>query len=105
MTAGTFPHSISSNLCRRMTGPGYTVELDWRGESAYYIEPDRRLWLFAAYWGGTGSLEHIHAVWEYPNGRRVALTPEERLETLRRVLATIKANDNFPMRCGELEQA
>ena len=88
-----------------MTGPGYTVEFDWRGESAYYIEADRRLWLFAAYWGGTGSLEHIHAVWEYQDGRRVALTPEERVETLRRVLAAIKATEGFPLRCPELEES
>lgn len=82
----------------------YTVELDWRGESAYYVEPDRRLWLFAAYWGGTGSLEHIHAAWEYGDGRRVALTPEERRETLTRVLAWIRRTEPFPMRCAELEE-
>jgi len=83
---------------------GFKVEFDWRGESAYCIEPDRRLWLFAAYWGGTGSLEHIHATWEYQDGRRIALTPDERRETLRRVLAAIEAGEGFPMRCRELEE-
>ena len=47
------------------------MELDWRGESAYYIEGDRRVWVFASYWGGpNGHLSHIHATWEYSDGRR-----------------------------------
>ncbi len=82
---------------------GYTVELDWRGESAYYIETDRKLWLFCAYWGHIGSVEHINAVWEYIDGRRLPLTQEERLETLRRVLEYIKTRESFRMRARELE--
>lgn len=82
----------------------FTVELDWRGESAYYIEGDRRVWVFASYWGGpTGHLEHIHAMWEYTDGRREPLTTEERTEVLRRLMDYIKRREGFAMRAKELE--
>lgn len=87
------------------TGPiAFTVELDWRGESAYYIETDRRVWVFASYWGGdTGHLEHIHGMWEYSDGRRVPLTDEERASVLRRLMQYIKLREGFEMRAKELE--
>jgi hypothetical protein len=82
----------------------FTVELDWRDESAYYIESDRRVRLYASYWGGdTGHLEHIHAIWEYTDGRQVPLTLEERGDVLRRLMFYIKQLEGFPMRARELE--
>ncbi len=85
-------------------GAGYAVELDWRGESAYYIEGDRRVWVFASFWGGpTGHLEHIHAEWEYLDGRRVPLTEAERTQVLRTLAEYIKHREGFPMRARELE--
>lgn len=72
------------------TEPGardYRVEFDWRGETAYYIEGDRRVWLACMYWGGPqGSVSHIHGVWESPDGRREPLTAGERANVLRRVI-------------------
>ena len=82
----------------------FTVELDWRGESAYYIEGDRRVWVFASYWGGpNGHLSHIHATWEYSDGRREPLTTVERTEVLRRLMDYIKLREGFTMRAEELE--
>ena len=87
------------------SGPdGFVVELDWRGESAYYIEADRRVWVFASYWGGPiGHLSDIHAAWEYTDGRRAPLSAGERIDVLRRLVDYIKLHEGFRMRAEELE--
>ena len=64
----------------------YRVQFDWRGETAFYVEGDRRVTLFSAYWGGAkGSVSHLFGVWEYPDEHRVPLTTEERATVLTRV--------------------
>ena len=77
--------------------PGdHRIEFDWRGETAYYIEHDRRVTLSCMYWGGpTGSLSHIHGVWEYTDGRREHLTGPERATVLRRVIDAAKKRENI----------
>ena len=67
--------------------PGeYVVWFDWRGETATYYEHDRAATLTSVYWGGPkGSVSHQFGVWEYPDGRRVAMTAEERRTVLARV--------------------
>lgn len=67
--------------------PGkYVVWFDWRGETATYFEHDRAATVTAIYWGGPkGSVSHRYGVWEYPDGRRVTMTPEERRTVLTRV--------------------
>lgn len=65
----------------------YRVEFDWRGETAYYVEGDRRVTLSAIYWGGPkGSVAHQYGVWEYPDNRREPMTAAERAMVLERVV-------------------
>jgi hypothetical protein len=55
------------------------VQFDWRGETAFYVERDRRVTLFSAYWGGAkGSVSHLFGVWEYEDDHREPLTADER---------------------------
>lgn len=80
-------------------GPAsFRVEVDWRGETAYYIEAERRVWLTCIYWGGrAGRVAHIHAVWEYDDGRRESLTADERREILERVIDYVRAHHHIPL--------
>ena len=65
----------------------YRIEFDWRGETAFYIERDRRVTLFSAYWGGPkGSVSHYFGVWECEDGHREPLTAGERATVLARVV-------------------
>jgi hypothetical protein len=77
--------------------PGdHRIEFDWRGETAYYVEHDRRVTLSCIYWGGpTGTVSHIHGVWEYADGRREHLTGPERATVLRRVIDAAKKRENI----------
>jgi len=76
----------------------YRVEVDWRGETAYYIEEGRRVWVTCLYWGGpAGRVAHIHAVWEYDDGRREPLTVDEREEILRRVIDYVRIHHHIPL--------
>jgi hypothetical protein len=68
-------------------GENYRVEFDWRGETAYYVEPGRRVMMSCAYWGGPkGSVSHFFGHWEFPDNRREPLTVEEREQVLARVV-------------------
>jgi len=65
----------------------YRVAFDWRGETAYYIEQSRRVALASFYWGGpNGTVSHIDGMWDYEDGRRESLTPDERRTVLDRVI-------------------
>lgn len=65
---------------------GYVVRFDWRGETATYYEHDRAATVTAIHWGGPkGSVSPFFRAWEYPDGRRVAMTAEERRVVLTRV--------------------
>ena len=87
-----------SSKPRPATPDNFRVEVDWRGETAYYVEPDRRVWLECMYWGGpAGRVSHIHGVWEYPDGRREALTSEERAGVLRRVIEYVKRHHSIDL--------
>ncbi len=56
------------------------------------------------YWGGpTGSVSHIHGVWEYDDGRRDRLTPDERAAVLQVVVASAKARENITLAIREHE--
>lgn len=64
----------------------YHVQFDWRGETAFYVERDRRVTLFSAYWGGPkGSVSHLFGVWEYQDDHREPLSADERATVLARV--------------------
>lgn len=77
---------------------GYRVEFEWRGETAYYIEGDRRVWMSTIYWGGrAGSVSHVAGVWELPDGQRVPLTDEERALVLQRVIDCARLYHNIPL--------
>jgi len=67
--------------------PGeFRVEFHWRGETATYVEHDRRAQLSCAWWGGlTGSVAHRYGVWESDDGGRAPMTAEERIMVLERV--------------------
>ena len=82
--------------------PGsHRVDFDWRGETAYYVEHDRRVWLSCIYWGGPkGSVSHIHGVWEYDDGRRERLTKDERAAVLQVVNDQAKAHENITLEIG-----
>jgi len=68
--------------------PGsFRIDFDWRGETAHFVEHDRRVQMECFYWGGpVGRVSLRDAVWEYDDGRREPLTPEERALVLRRVI-------------------
>jgi hypothetical protein len=81
-----------------VTNPGYTVERDWRGETACYIEPDRRVTLFSAWHGGAvGHVAHISGQWEYKDRPHADMTPQEQAEVLQRVIDFIRRHDGFVM--------
>ena len=79
--------------------PGdYRVEIDWRGETAYYVEHDRRVRLECIYWGGPkGSVSHIDGVWESSGGARERLTAEERASVLQCVIDHARKRDNIKL--------
>lgn len=83
----------------RPLAPGDSrVEIDCRGESAYYVEHDRRVRIECIYWGGPkGSVSHIHGVWEYADGRREHLTAEERASVLQRVIEHARQRDGIKL--------
>ena len=77
---------------------GFRVDFDWRGETAYYIEGDRRVWMSTIYWGGrAGRVSHIHGVWELPDGNREPLTDAERALVLQRVVEYARLYHNIPL--------
>ena len=77
------------------------VEFDWRGETAFYVEHDRRVRLECIYWGGpAGSVSHIDGVWEYDDGRRELLTSDERARALQRVIEQAKKRENITLEIG-----
>jgi hypothetical protein len=85
---GNTPYSPAVSRVQRpdSDSPDFRVEFDWRGETACYVEGDRRVMLSCIYWGGpTGSVSHLWGVWEHPDGRRETLTADERASVLARV--------------------
>ena len=85
--------------------PGtHRVEFDWRGETAFYVEHDRRVRLSCMYWGGPkGSVSHISGFWEYADGRTERLTPQERGAVLRAIINCAKARENITLAIEEHE--
>ena len=79
--------------------PGeYRLEMDWRGETAIYVEHDRRVRMECFYWGGpNGSVSHIHGMWEYTDGRSEPLTPAERALTLERVIEYARRHEDITL--------
>ena len=81
----------------------YRLAFDWRGETAYYIEYDRRVTLACMYWGGpAGRVFHIDGVWEYGDARRERLTSTERAIVLDRVIQHAKEHHGITL---EIERA
>ena len=83
--------------------PGaHRVEFDWRGETAFYVEHDRRVRLSCAYWGGPkGGVSHLSGFWDYTDGRSERLTPQERGAVLRAVINSAKARENITLAVEE----
>ena len=78
--------------------PDFRVQFDWRGETAYYIEGDRRVTLSCIYWGGpAGSVSHLYAMWELPDGRREPLTAEKRVLVLERVIERARKSEGISL--------
>lgn len=87
--AGTGPSPAEHREnARPEPGAGeYLVDFDWRGETASYVEQNRRVTLSCAYWGGPkGSVSHMYGVWEHAHDRREPLTAAERKTVLARVI-------------------
>ncbi len=87
--AGSAPEAVpQAEAVAAAPAPGeYRVEFHWRGETAIYVEHDRRVHLSCAWWGGpTGSVGHLYGVWESAGGIREPMTGEERLMVLGRVI-------------------
>ena len=84
----------------RPPDPGeFRIEIDWRGETAFCVEHERRVRLACYYWGGpAGSVAHEDGVWEYTDGRREALTPDERALVLRRVIEHARVREDIALR-------
>ena len=101
--APDFPERVTEPLPPPEAGT-HRVEFDWRGETAYYVEHDRRVTLSCSYWGGPkGNVSHIHGVWEFSDGRRERLTPGERSAVLRAVADHAKARENITLAIDETE--
>ena len=80
----------------------HRVEFDWRGETAFYVEHDRRVRLSCIYWGGPrGSVSHLSGFWEYTDGRSERLTPQERGAVLRAVINSAKARERITLAVEE----
>jgi hypothetical protein len=86
-SGGLPPRKAEEPEKRPIVEPGeYVVRFDWRGETATYYEHDRAATLTAIYWGGMkGSVSPYFRAWEYPDGRRAAMTAEEQRAVLARV--------------------
>ncbi|MGH7712618.1 MAG: hypothetical protein ACREOG_15105 [Gemmatimonadaceae bacterium] len=82
----TFPERTHEPLPPPAPGE-HRVAIDWRGETAHYIEYDRRVRLACMYWGGpSGRVSHIDGFWEYGDDRRERLTSHERARILQHVI-------------------
>lgn len=100
--------SGSIDLPQRITEPlplplpgEYRLEMDWRGETAIYVEHDRRVRMECFYWGGPkGSVSHTHGMWEYTDGRSEPLTPAERTLTLERVIEHARRHEDITLEIG-----
>lgn len=77
--------------------PGdYRIEFDWRGETAFCVEHDRRVRLACCYWGGPkGNVSHIDSMWDYADGRREDLTTDERALVLQRVIDEARKRESI----------
>jgi hypothetical protein len=74
------------------------IEFDWRGETAYYVEHDRRVRLECIYWGGPiGHLAHTDGHWQYRDGGRMPLTDIERESVLERVVVRAREGHNITL--------
>jgi hypothetical protein len=82
--------------------PGeYRLEMDWRGETAIYVEHDRRVRMECFYWGGPkGTVSHTHGMWDYTDGRSEPLTPAERAMTLARVIEHARRHEDITLEIG-----
>lgn len=76
---------IAQSPFSALASDDYHVEVDWRGESAYYVEASRKVWLrLFRQPGGRAILNHSYGVWEYVNGHREELSSLERAQVLQR---------------------
>ena len=63
------------------------------------MEHDRRVRLCCSYWRGpAGSVSHADGVWEYADGRREALTLDERARVLHRVIEHARTREDIALR-------
>ena len=83
--------------------PGhFRIEIDWRGETADCVEHDRRVRLECLYWGGrAGRVWLRDALWEYGDGRREPLLPDERALALRRVVEHAREFHHIALRADD----
>jgi hypothetical protein len=78
--------------------PDFRVEFDWRGETAHYVEGDRRVTLSCMYWGGpSGRVSHLFAMWELADGRREPLTADQRVSVLARVIERARTHHGIAL--------
>ncbi len=85
-------------MSARLGDTDFRVEFDWRGETAFYIEHERRATLSCIYWGGPrGSVAHQYAVWELDDDRREPMTPDDRALVLARVAARAEQNHGITL--------
>jgi len=77
---------------------GFRVDVDWRGESAYYVEPIRKVWLILSrLHGDKAMVDHMYAIWEYTDGRREELTEIERIDVLQRTIRFVRERTNVTL--------
>jgi hypothetical protein len=102
-TASSIPLTSPPEIVQRPVDPAppaapgdYRIEFDWRGETAFCVEHDRRVRLACFYWGGPkGSVSHIDAMRDYADGRREELTADERALVLQRVIDEARKRENI----------
>jgi hypothetical protein len=81
---------------RRLEPGEFIVDTEWRGETAWYVESDRRVRLSCYYWGGPlGRVSHIDGRWEYGDGRTALLSADERAMVLQRTIERVRRDQGI----------
>ncbi|HRE83691.1 MAG TPA: hypothetical protein PLN52_21785 [Opitutaceae bacterium] len=93
--------SSSSSQANTLSHSGnevYRVDVDWRNQSAYYVESRRKVWLMLSKRiRGHAGVDHMYAIWEYQDGRREELSASERTAVLRRTIDFVRDHEGVTL--------
>lgn len=94
----TSPSSAQANPLAPSGSEVYRVDVDWRNQSAYYVEARRKVWLMLSKRiRGHAGVDHMYAIWEYQDGRREELNASERTLVLRRTIDFVRDHEGVTL--------